>query len=124
MATQNKPKKLATLAQELYQKYLPLAEQLQIRLDFDLSDPHTTTSDATELTQHLSQYLNSALDRSAKGNISLTLTNGKIIIRDDGTVLSKTAKDLIERDNVQVKSRLGFGTTIAIDLASKSSTKK
>lgn len=114
--------RLTQLVTETYKKYLPLAEQSSIEFNLDIIDPSGEVSG--DIVTMLDEHLPAALSRSSKGKVSITVKNGKIMIKDNGTILSKPACALLSHGRVEAKSRLGFGTTVTIDLKSNHSPEK
>lgn len=101
---------------EIYNKFLPLAEQNGVRIDLDISDPEIVENEITEIKKDVEKTLSDAINRSSKGQITISLSEHKITITDTGTVLSKLACDLLSSKHVQVSSRVGFGTKAQIML--------
>ncbi len=115
--------KLSLIIGEIYSKYLPLAEKASIRLDLDIADPTEETGEDENLKAELDKQLKAALKRTPNGEIKIAADKNKIVIQDSGTTLSPTACTLLSRGRVSAKSRVGFGTTVKIDLEPKSSPK-
>ena len=109
--------RISLIIGEVYNKYLPLAEQNRIRLNLDLGNNTATVDDPGEVQQSLEKHLDSALERSnSQSEITISLKERQIIITDSGTILSKTVCDLLSKGRVKVKSRVGFGTSVSINL--------
>lgn len=112
--------RIALIIGEVYTKYLPFAEKHKISLNLDITNQAILTDQPDELKQHLDQHLDSALRRSSGGEITITLSGTSLDITDHGTILSKSACRLLSHGRIQVTSRIGFGTTVSIDLTKNS----
>ena len=106
--------RLSLIINDIYLKYLPLAEKAGIILNLDFPDPTAKTDKAEKVRQELDKSMKSALDRTLKGEIKIEVGKGYIAVTDSGTVLSKTACAALTSEHVVVKSRVGFGTTATI----------
>ena len=109
---------LALIISEIYNKFLPLAEKSQLQLSLDFPDTTQEVTDPETLKTDLEQQLSSIITHSQKGNITIAVRKQQIIITDTGTILSKPICALMSNSRIQVKSRVGFGTTITISLSS------
>ncbi len=109
--------RLSLIIGEIYKKFLPLAEQGKISLNLDFSDTTKEVSDPKEIRAALEQALESAFQRTDRGDISISVSGSEIVISDSGTIISKAACTLLSHGRVQVKSRVGFGTSVHISLA-------
>lgn len=110
--------RLSLIVSEIYNKLLPVAENSKIQLSLDFPDTTQEVSDPETLKADLEQHLNSALSRSRGGKVTVTVRKNQITITDTGTILSKPICALMTNSRIQVKSRIGFGTTVTINLAS------
>lgn len=110
--------RLSLIIGEIYNKFLPLAENSKVQLSLDFPDTTQEISDPDVLRADLEQHLNSALNRSKGGKVTVTVRKNQITITDSGTILSKPICNLMSNARVQVKSRIGFGTTVTINLTS------
>lgn len=108
--------RLSLIISEVYRQFLPLAEKGKICLNLNFSDTTQEVSDSDEIRQALERALDSAFERSDRGEISISVDRSAITITDQGTILSKAACALLSKGRVQVKSRVGFGTTVHIAL--------
>lgn len=106
--------RLSTIINDIYNKFLPLAERTNVQLDLDFADPTQEVSDPEELKREVEFQLKAILDTADEGNISLAVKNDAIVITDSGTILSPTFAGLLTTERVSVKSRVGFGTTVTI----------
>lgn len=106
--------RLSLIINEIYNKYLPLAKEAGITLNLDFPDPTQKVSNPEKIKKALDNHLGSAVKRTPKGEISISVHKDKIVIRDTGTILSKPVIALMSSEHVSVKSRVGFGTTITI----------
>lgn len=109
--------RLSLIIGEIYNKYLPLAEKNNIRLNLDFSDTTKTVSDPEEIKQSLDQHLNSALSRADRSEIKIAVEHDAIVVTDSGTILSRPLCELLSSNRVTVRSRVGFGTVVRISLA-------
>ena len=82
--------RLSLIISEIYNKFLPLTEKGEVRLNLDFSDTTKEVSNPEEIRQALEQALDSAFQRTDRGDISITVNNSEIVITDQGTILSKT----------------------------------
>ncbi len=108
--------RLSLIISEIYNKYLPLAEQDGIILNLDFSDTTKQISDPDRVKQDLESHLSSALKRSDAGEVSISVDKTAISITDTGTTLSPSACALLSNRYIDVSSRVGFGTTVKIFL--------
>ena len=108
--------RLSLIISEIYNKYLPLAEQDGIVLNLDFSDTTKEISDPDRIKQFLDEHLDSTLKRSDRGEVTIGVDHEAITITDTATVLSPTACALLSNRFISVTSRVGFGTTIRIFL--------
>lgn len=109
--------RLSIIISEIYNKYLPLAEKNGIRLNLDFADTTQEISDPEEIAKELDEHLSSALKRTDRGEIKISVDRQKITITDTGTTLSKPICSLLSKGLVTVKSRVGFGTSVILDLS-------
>ena len=106
--------RLSLIISEVYHKYLPLAEKGGVALNLDFSDGTQTVADPDQLKATIDQHLESAINRSDRGEISIALEKDAIVIKDSGTILSRPACTLLSGEHVDVRSRVGFGTVVRI----------
>ncbi len=100
---------------KMYQKYLPIVKKMGITLDIDFPDTTLTIRERARVEKDLDKILKNAVDRTRHGRITIAVRPGKIIVSDNGTILSKTTCDLLSTEHIKVKSRVGFGTTVTIE---------
>ncbi len=110
--------RLSLIISEIYNKFLPLADNSQVKLSLDFPDTTQTVTDPEAIKTDLETQLNSALSRTKSGEITIAVRKQQIIITDTGTILSKPLCAFMSNSRIQVKSRIGFGTTVTIQLAS------
>lgn len=110
--------RLSIVISEIYNKYLPLASKNGIELNLDFPDSTQEIEDSAAIKQALDQHLNSAIGRAERGHINISVGKNAIKITDSGTILSKPICRLLSNSHIQVKSRVGFGTTATIFLKS------
>ena len=109
--------RLSIIINELYLKYLPIAEKMGITLNLDFPDPTIETKNAARVRKDLEKTLKKVVTNRAPSNqIKIYVKNHQIVIEDEKTVLSKTACALLSYPHFTVKSKVGFGTTVTIDL--------
>ena len=106
--------RISEIIETIYQKYLPIVKKLGVSLDIDFPDTTLTIRERDRVEKDLDKSLRSAVKRSRHGNITIVIRPGAIIVKDNGTVLSKRTCELISSEHVSVKSRVGFGTTVTI----------
>lgn len=112
--------RLSVILSEIYNEFLPKANAAKIQLDLDLGEHESEIEDAEIIRTEINRFLETAAHRSAGGTIKISAGPGKrIAIQDSGTTLSPTACALLSRGRVNAKSRVGFGTTVEIDLHKK-----
>ena len=100
---------------KIYLKYLPIVKRVGVTLDVDFPDTTLTIREKERVERDLDKTMESAVKRAKNnGRIVIQVRKGKIIIKDNGTILSKTTCDLLSTEHVKVESRLGFGTTVTI----------
>ncbi len=119
----NKPmKRLSVMISDIYNKYLPFSKSQRIAFDLNVSEFDGDIVDIDEIESHLDEQLQNLLKESREhGAISLGIENGYIVIRDSETILSPLVCQALSKGRVEVKSRVGFGTTIYISTESKKS---
>jgi signal transduction histidine kinase len=106
--------RLSEIIENIYQKYFPIVKKLGVSLDIDFPDTTLTIHEKERVEKDLDKSMRSAVKRSRKGRISIIVRPGKIVVQDDGTILSKTTCKLLSTEHISVKSRVGFGTTVTI----------
>lgn len=116
--------RLSLIISEIYNKFLPLAEKSRVQLSLDFPDTTQEIDDPETIKNDLEQHLNSVLDRTKNGKITIAVRKNQISITDTGTILSKPICALMSNSRVQVKSRVGFGTTAVIKLNSTTKNAK
>lgn len=107
---------LSLIISEIYNKFLPLAEKNGIQLDLDVVDSSVIAKELSGIQEDVEKALSETINRSDKGKISIKVNRQEIIISDTGTTLSHSLCSLLSSKYVDVKSRVGFGTTIRINL--------
>ena len=106
--------RLSIIINEIYLKYLPLASKAGLTLNLDFPDTTIKVEDGEKIKKDVERTIRSARSKSIKGEITIAVSKGKIVITDTGTVLSKTLIRMLENDHIEIKSRVGFGTTVTI----------
>lgn len=116
--------RLSLIISEIYNKYLPLAEKNGIQLNLDFADTTQEITDPETISKELNDHLSSALQRTDQGEVKIAVDKQHITITDTGTVLSKPICALLSKGIVTVKSRVGFGTSVILDLSQLKKPKK
>lgn len=107
--------RVSEIINKIYLKYLPIVKKLGITLDVDFPDTTLTIREKERVERDIDKTVRSAVSRTKNnGRIVITVRPGKIIVTDNGTILSKTTCELLSTEHVEVKSRVGFGTTVTI----------
>lgn len=114
--------RISIIINEIYQKFLPIAERSGITINLSCPDPSIEVEDPDQLRADLEESLNSALSRTSAHEIQISVDRYAITITDPETILSKTACALLSRSFLTIDSRVGFGTTISIALHRPSSS--
>lgn len=108
---------------ELYNKFLPIAEQSGVELNLDYNEPSDVEidveTDDPKLKSQIEEQLKDAITRADRGQVKLQLNKGKLTISDTGTILSRPFCNMLQNNRVEIKSRVGFGTKVEIDLTKK-----
>ena len=100
---------------KIYEKYLPIVKKVGATLDVDFPDTTLTIREKERIERDIDKTVRSAVNRTkSNGRIVITVRPGKVIVTDNGTILSKTTCELLTTEHVEVKSRVGFGTTVTI----------
>lgn len=107
-------KRATELISDIYKKYSPIVKKLGVTLDIDFPDTTLTIREHERVEKSLDKSMRSAVKRSKKGRIAISVRPGSITVTDDGTILSKSACELLSSEHVKVKSHVGFGTKVEI----------
>ena len=107
--------RLSIIIDEIYLKYLAPAKKLGLTLNLDFPDTTIKVEDGERIKNDVEKSVRKMVDKSYRGDITIAVRKGKIVITDTGTVLSKAACALISNDYISVKSRVGFGTEVTIN---------
>lgn len=106
--------RLSIIIEDVFRKYLPIAEKLGVTFDIDFPDPTKRISSPSRVKEPLDKHVSSALKRT-KGAVKVLVKQDGIEILDNGTVLSPVSLALINKpDHIIAKSRVGFGTSVFI----------
>jgi len=106
--------RLSLIISEIYNKYLPLAEKEGIVLNLDFSDTTKEIPDSDRVKKFLDEQLESTLKNSDHGEVTISVDKEAITVTDTATTLSPSACALLSNRYIDVKSRVGFGTTVRI----------
>ncbi|MFV0485274.1 MAG: hypothetical protein ACK5MU_03575 [Candidatus Saccharimonadales bacterium] len=116
--------KISDTLMPLYNKLLPKCEEQKISLNLDLPDPTIPVEDAKALEKLTKKLIKDAAARiGKKGTITVGVKKGVkypviITIKDSGTALTREERETLEADeNVTVRSRMGYGTTITVKIS-------
>lgn len=114
-------KRLSLLISDVYNKYLPFSESQKIELNLNISGSDGEVHDSDEVQAHLDEHLHRLLKKSRRhGVISIGVQGDNIVICDSETILSPLICSTLSHGRVEVKSRVGFGTTVYISTKPKS----
>ncbi|MDO4612374.1 MAG: hypothetical protein Q4B29_02880 [Candidatus Saccharibacteria bacterium] len=106
--------RLSKIIQPIYQKFLPEAKKKNICFNLDFPDTTLKVANACDLEKKLSKILKVAFKRSTNESVSIFVHPGKVTIKDTGILLDNVTRENFKKDNLEVKSRIGFGTEITI----------
>lgn len=106
--------RLSLIISEIYNKYLPLAEKEGIILNLDFSDTTKEIPDSDRVKKFLDEQLGATLKNSDHGEVTISVDQEAITITDTAATLSPSACALLSNRYIDVKSRVGFGTTVRI----------
>ena len=115
-------KKISDILMPLYNKYLPECEERKISLNLDLPDPTIPVDDPKELEKTLKKLIKDATKRiGKKGSITIGARKGikyaiVLAVKDTGPALTSEERENLEAENTEVRSRMGYGTTITIKI--------
>lgn len=111
--------RLSVIISEVYNKFLPLAEQNGIQLNLDMIDTSIVVEELASIKGDVEKAVSEAIGRSAKSEnseITIQVNGHEIVITDTGTTLSRPVCALLSNKYVDVSSRVGFGTKVRIKL--------
>lgn len=114
--------RLSIIIEDVFKKYLPVAESLGISLNLDFPDSTKRIESPSKVREPLDSHVEGAIRRASvakttknKGEVKIVVKDGGIEILDNGTVLSAGALAVLNKpEHVVAKSRVGFGTSIFI----------
>ena len=106
--------KLHDIVIRVTKKYLPTIRNIGITFDLDFPDTTIDVDDKERVEKDLDRGMKSAVSRTKKGSIKMSIKKGEISITDTGTIIDKSTCKKISNEHFIVKSRVGFGTTITI----------
>lgn len=101
----------------MFAKYLPKAEKRNVKFNLDFPDSTRRVSRIFTIKKLLDKHLELAIKRAQK-EASLKVMSDCISIKDDGVALTPTKIEELtgEDELVKIKSRVGFGTDVRIEL--------
>lgn len=106
--------RISNTIDKIYQKYLPIAKKLGVSLDIDFPDTALKFENKTRIEKDLDKNLKAAISRARGGHVVISVRPSKIVVKDSGLPLTKTACLGLTTEKISVKSRVGFGTTVTI----------
>lgn len=109
--------RLTHIISQTYAKYTPRMQRKKVEFNLDLRD-HGAIIDqnATELTKLLDKLVAESIKRNPRSKILISSAPHSIAIHDDGNALTKQVCAELSNDILRYKSRVGFGTTVTINL--------
>ena len=106
--------RLSVIIEDVFKKYLPIAESLGVTFNLDFPDPTKRIAKPSRVKEPLDKHVSAALKRT-KGEVKILVKKDGIEIVDNGTVLSPMSLAPINKpDHITAKSRVGFGTSVFI----------
>ncbi|MBQ6321076.1 hypothetical protein IJI17_02555 [Candidatus Saccharibacteria bacterium] len=106
--------RLSTIIEEVFRKYLPVAERRKIILNLDFPDVTKRVDRPSRVRGPLNKAVGEAVAR-AKRNVSIMVGRDNVRVMDDGRALTPDElAELSEPEHIEVKSRVGFGTEVLI----------
>lgn len=109
--------RLSAVIEEMFSKYLPVAEKRGVRFNLDFPDSTRRIGRIFTVKKLLDEHLALAIKR-AQHEVSLKVLDEAISIRDDGVALSPAQIAEIQDDElIKIKSRVGFGTDVRISIS-------
>lgn len=116
---------VSTIVSELYRNYAKKLYQAGYHLDLDVLDPTFKPAHPAAIKKACTLYFDFLIKtqnlKSGNGNITLGIKNAKFYLKDDVNLLSSEEKAPLNalatttHSQINVRSRLGFGTVITID---------
>ena len=109
--------RISAIIEEAFSSNLRLAEKCGVGFDLDFPDPTLRVERPSLIRTPLLTFLPEAVKRAEK-KVSLSVSRGAVVIRDDGVALSPAQiREMNPFEHVLIKSRVGFGTEIRIKFA-------
>ena len=112
----------ATVIAKIYREYAAKLAKVGTHLDIDVPDASVKIEKPSQVAKMTEAYLDFCLKNPAKSSVILAINRGKFLIKDDTRLLKPDEKAIFEtiattsHSGATVRSRLGFGTTISLDL--------
>ncbi|MBR3323318.1 hypothetical protein IKG16_00295 [Candidatus Saccharibacteria bacterium] len=112
----------STVISKIYQKYAPKMAKIGVHLDIDIPDPTVKIAKPSQITKITEAYLDYCEKHPEKANITLVINRGKYYIKDDTRLVKTDERAMFEtlaltsHIEVNIRARLGFGTTISVPL--------
>ena len=106
--------RLSVIVEEVFRKYLPVAQKVGVPLDLDFPDPTKKIEKPSRVREPLEEHLSSAIRRT-KNHVKVLVKKDGITIFDDGSVLSPAVLSALNKpEHIEAQSRVGFGTSVFI----------
>lgn len=106
--------RLSTIIEEVFKKYLGVAEKQGVMLNLDFPDATKRIERPSRVRGPLDRYVGEALER-AKRNVSIIVKRNGVVVTDDGRALTPSElSEIREPEHIEAKSRVGFGTEVLI----------
>lgn len=106
--------RLSVIIEEVFRKYLPLAEKRKVALNLDFPDVTKRIERPSRVRGPLDALVGAAL-RRAKKSVSIVVEKSGVRIVDDGEALTPAElAEIREPDHIAAKSRVGFGTEVLV----------
>ena len=112
----------ATVIAKIYREYAAKLAKGGTHLDIDVPDPSVKIERPAKIAKMTEAYLDFCLKNPAKSNVALAINRGKFYIKDDTRLLKPDEKAIFEavattsHIEAMIRSRLGYGTTVSLDL--------
>lgn len=103
---------IRSIVNEIYKKYLNLADKKHIIFDLDFPDPTQKITNPTTLKQDLNQILNLLFSQPDLKSINLIIKKEQIVIKANILLPKK-----LFLPNFNFSSRFGFGTKVILPLS-------
>lgn len=115
-------KTISAVLEPLYRKYAVALHARRIQLDLNIQNPQYEVEHPQKLSKLITEYIDSTLDKRRHLGDKITIAsmtnsdNKYILIRDETQLLSPEGVEHFQSDNVEIRTRVGFGTFLKIKL--------